>query len=1357
MKSIFFSLVPVLFTVLTPLLRAEVNGPDFIPPFEVKEAVRQNPKLEVKSFIDSKTKRSIVSPSLQVGNKSLTVREFDSNRMTGDRDYAISLFLNKRYAFSFLFAGSYRNSDGKWVNFTQNYQLDKVKLVYDKSSGTIQWNNPYPLPDGRIAEFSYRLKSLGNSRIELSWDIGCSEKESADFKAKGALIQGCILYFDIPDYRRQTLQINGSPLSYTAESVLKSKDGNRIRIWNGILKRLEFNPASRENGFSITSDSNLRGSATETYAWKRTSLSFMLNNGAPRGSLVIDFGAAAVSKSGLPPPVEGNDLWAQDALHLPLSPTRNLFPNPSFEQGFRYWRWQEGGAQYSRSPVKRYAIDSVVAKFGKNSFVFNPAQYGVSAPMSFSLPGRKGQVYTISFYAKGEKNGASIRFALSSRKQGGQFPRSYTERCKPYPLTTEWKRFSTTFTSDGSPVAVVIGANGLGGKVWLDGIQYERGNKASEFVSSPLEGLLRTSHPDNNIEFGTPIRAKFDLFGKEGTSGSAEFTLMDFYKKVLWKKTLPVQAGKSVELPFDSLGLAPGPGLLQVRYVVPGTKPYYDFYRFSLIRSLNGSHATKDLYGALFATAMFRTEERLDLMQRFGFGGSASYGDGWIRNPLAYELRKKYHVTDYTHCVNAVLSMSSKNWNQRTKNPDYRLMMQLDSRIWRTPEQAKEVGPIIETYSDEIVKHVEDLAYRSAKEHPYVRVWSFATEEEILMPCIVKRRDYTEFAKLQRAVYRGVKRGNPKALVMPSGGTSGYGKIRGKDAVEGYLKATPDIKWDAIAIHPYGAVDGTQGNEDLDEAIQQLITSVAKYGYGPETPLLLNEGGGGGPCLWGDGPDYTYSGGQPSYDQGLHEFLHASLLARQYIICLKYWPRIPHYNTWQSDHRTLLDLNLTPSTFLFGINTLGHLLAKPEFIADIRPASGMRGYAFRDDRGNGVAALWCTNDDVERGVIRGPVMRVKFGGELPELFDLAGKQYPVKSGPDGWTEFRLTPAPLFLRSRNPERLVSALKEAEVLGAGASVQVSFKPDLSGKISAAVTNLTGRTQSGRLFLGSVAHPFRVDGNRVQMISLSSSVQPRFGEMFRKAFSYRLVQDGAAETAGEWNMDYFYVPKVEGAPDWTKIPGIRMTNLYHPEINLKRTPGGHPGDLSALFKAAWDKENFYLRVEAEDDIFRVDDPAFWSSEEAKSRHLYRLDGCLEVYFDCGANGRLRKGGFDLDDYRYDFCAGNREGKSGPGLVCRFREVFQEYAGGPNMPSRKEAAEKIRCDFQRVSKTKYIYTITFPQRYLEPMRLQKGTVAGFGLYLHDRMDDGTMGNKGMSLATAPGAHCDASPHLWPLMILTE
>lgn len=44
-----------------------------------------------------------------------------------------------------------------------------------------------------------------------------------------------------------------------------------------------------------------------------------------------------------------------------------------------------------------------------------------------------------------------------------------------------------------------------------------------------------------------------------------------------------------------------------------------------------------------------------------------------------------------------------------------------------------------------------------------------------------------------------------------------------------------------------------------------------------------------------------------------------------------------------------------------------------------------------------------------------------------------------------------------------------------------------------------------------------------------------------------------------------------------------------------------------------------------------------------------------------------------------------------------------------------------------------------------------------GFGLYLHDRQDDGTYGNKGLSLATEEGAHCDGNAQLWPITILAE
>ena len=126
-------------------------------------------------------------------------------------------------------------------------------------------------------------------------------------------------------------------------------------------------------------------------------------------------------------------------------------------------------------------------------------------------------------------------------------------------------------------------------------------------------------------------------------------------------------------------------------------------------------------------------------------------------------------------------------------------------------------------------------------------------------------------------------------------------------------------------------------------------------------------------------------------------------------------------------------------------------------------------------------------------------------------------------------------------------------------------------------------------------------------------------------------------------------------------------------------------------------------------------------------------------------------------LDEFTpVDFSIG-KEGKSGPGMVYRLREVYHQLADGINMATKEEAAKKIKCDFRRTEKG-YIYTITFGQRYLEPIVLRKGFVAGFGLFLHDR-DDASVpaGVKGLSLATEPGAHCDFKPHLWPLMILAE
>jgi hypothetical protein len=439
------------------------------------------------------------------------------------------------------------------------------------------------------------------------------------------------------------------------------------------------------------------------------------------------------------------------------------------------------------------------------------------------------------------------------------------------------------------------------------------------------------------------------------------------------------------------------------------------------------------------------------------------------------------------------------------------------------------------------------------------------------------------------------------------------------------------------------------------------------------------------------------------------------------------------------------------------VNTLGHLLDDPEFVADIRPAPKMRGYAFKNPQNEGVAAVWATSDEVDNGVTPGPVMLVRFSGKLPKLIDLMGREWPLEKGQDGFCKLQLTAAPLFLAGGDPKTLADDLNQAEVLGAGASIKLAFKPEKSGDVTAIAQNLLNRELNASLTVNGQSFDAKLPKMQTNVFTVKTGNPAMPGKLFKWQGDYSTKQNGKSDPPGTWEMDYFYVPRVEGEPDWEQIPSITMTNLYRPVINTNQTPGGHEGDIAASFKIAWNKDNLYLRVEAEDDIFMVKNQKFWASEQAQKDQLYALDGCLEVYLDCAGNGRTGTGGFDLDDYRYDFCVGNPDGKSGPGLANRLREPFVEYALGIEMPTKDEVRQKLKCHFERVSETKYVYTITLAQRYLEPMRLETGTVAGFALYLHDRMDDGTFGNKGMSLATEPGAHCDNNPKIWPLMMLVK
>ncbi|MBU8901754.1 MAG: hypothetical protein KOO69_03355, partial [Victivallales bacterium] len=226
-----------------------------------------------------------------------------------------------------------------------------------------------------------------------------------------------------------------------------------------------------------------------------------------------------------------------------------------------------------------------------------------------------------------------------------------------------------------------------------------------------------------------------------------------------------------------------------------------------------------------------------------------------------------------------------------------------------------------------------------------------------------------------------------------------------------------------------------------------------------------------------------------------------------------------------------------------------------------------------------------------------------------------------------------------------------------------------------------------------------------------------------------------------------------KIDGdLSDWKNIPFIKIKNRTS-QINKLSIGGnkeyikgkiGYSGDFEAEFKTAWDKDFLYLAV-------RVHDDKFVHEKYEKNPSQRWHNDSLQIYIDTLGNGKgkLTKR-IDDDDYNYDFFA---EVKSGTALAYRRSMPNMQLAGGIFAPKSGVFEPKIKTAF-KLTKDGYLYEIAIPILVIEPLKLKKGTVFGFGIYLNDR--DGKYVKGGLTLTPA-GTGCHMNPHLWPSAILTD
>ncbi len=140
-----------------------------------------------------------------------------------------------------------------------------------------------------------------------------------------------------------------------------------------------------------------------------------------------------------------------------------------------------------------------------------------------------------------------------------------------------------------------------------------------------------------------PLNAVFHVIGSKEVSGKLKLRVFDFYRKVLFEKEYNFTGGDAIKLPLNANKLGTGLFFVRAEFIPEGGKPYYDFYRFSVMRFLQNKHASKNLFSSItFVGRLSRSKDLARNMMNWGFG-SISWGDPENKNKI--QLLDKYGIT----------------------------------------------------------------------------------------------------------------------------------------------------------------------------------------------------------------------------------------------------------------------------------------------------------------------------------------------------------------------------------------------------------------------------------------------------------------------------------------------------------------------------------------------------------------------------------------------------------------------------------------------------------------------------------------------------------------------------------------
>jgi len=1321
--------------------------PDPQPLFSSEGYQRKPLLLKVKDY--TKKGETGIQTSLVMGNKAIGVLTNNGTGLDWNAGARIFIIANRKSYLSLsFFSHSVMRGTTPWIgrlsqeNLTA-YAAEQMKITSDSETGAITCKIPILTKKAELYYLTYILKPLEAGRAELTWETDANIPLSLALGNTSQYRDKMILF--------GSEKFVGAPL----DEIKNHKAGSQEFTSDTLV----FEPENPELNFSLSGLGDKPFKVSEGVqgvtggGFLPTFISFL--SIGKTGRIVIDLGESEFYAGKDIPLVNGLDFYKNNGFHVPLSATRNELPNPSFEEDLHYWQWTPG---WGECPVTDTYTFSNDALFGKKSLLIrnhnNETLTLATLPMSL-LP---KQDYTASFYVK-SANGkpAVVSLWIGGGNYGDGHGKGFTVGSFKLKENEDWTRFSRTFKGKNGPFRLFINAK-PGSEVLIDGMQLEQGTEPTKFVCDPVEGNLVTSAaPDNDIEYGHPVDARFDFTGKPGTHAKVEIAIKNFFREVVHQETIETTIGQdgtsSAKLSPAVETLGKGVFIVEATYEVEGFEPYTKYTRYSVMTFLENTHPTHMLTGTLtwgYLTYGPRVYDYGRKLKEWGYGSTS-----WARFSPKDKKKLSQQIMEDNGITNVHSVLEEQVTRLWLKDEDFPNRKDDLDKMRKYQKSVARFADIPLTPDEE--KKLEEACYEFCKTVDPTSALAVSWSNEEQSYPLMANKQFDEFFKYQHAAVSAAKRAMPNIQTTFSSGVCNIGHHL--HVVDGWLAAAhkAGFKYDALTAHAYGGYDGgILSGWDLDTQLQKYFEIAQKYGYGKDTPFYMTEINNDRFLWipeWNTATGDSYRLGLPTYDWGQWEFIHAASTLRQWLIALKYWPQFASTNIWQST--PFLDYHMTPLFFSKAANTVGNMLPWVEYKGDIRPTPGVRGYGYQLKDNTGIAAIWFVNKKLELSMLPNALFRVKFSQPV-RFYDMMENERSVVADNDGFCEFPLTPAPLFIKAKDINLLIEDLNNgiAGFSEETREVAVRFGANSQGEIQAVVKNNVNRPQKGDLIIDGKSYPYEINPSEEQAILLPEMKSgDSFGTLYNRDIQY-FIKSNKKTLSGTWNMSYFFVPETKGMPDWKNVPAYRLNNVD--------TEGGRQSkeippenEFGATYQLAWDKDNLYLRVEVTDAKF-IYDPKLWKTQLTYTQ-LWNLDGAAEVYLDTLGDGRAAemKGRYELDDCRFDFGM-NPEGKTGPGIINRWHSVETNIGGGVGIwPTDKEFAKRVTNNWERTDKG-YTYTITLPQSCILPLRLERGNFAGFAVYVHDhRGSNWSKDHRAIHSGLEPERHCQAKPDTWPLMIL--